>query len=125
MKKSPPPEQEGTQTYILRGPIPEQVQQALKARLEKRISEEWDHTLVKLKLRFRSYYAYVDVQDPTEEVPTHLCRLGYLGNMEEWQFAFYKYSDEKYEISMDMEGNWLVCPETALDISAGVYLQGG
>jgi len=125
MKKSTLPAEAGTQTYMLRGPIPGPVQSALKERLERRITEEWGHTLVTLKLRFRSYYAYVDVQDPTEEVPTHLCRLGYLGSMDEWQFAFYKYSDEKYEVSMDWQGNWLVRPETAFDISAGVYLQGG
>jgi len=30
-----------------------------------------------------------------EATPTHLCRLGYLGSAHRWEFAFFKFSDEK------------------------------
>ena len=111
-------------TYIRtpHSPIPESIRSALKERLENHIAEKWSHTLVSLILRFRGAYAYVDVQDPTENIPTHLCRLGYLGNLEEWDFAFYKYSDEVYERSMDWDGSFVTTPERAFDVAASVYL---
>jgi hypothetical protein len=32
--------------------------------------------------------------------PTHLCRLRYFGDPERWGFAFYTYSNERYELSV-------------------------
>ncbi|MCX6601846.1 MAG: hypothetical protein NT025_09865 [bacterium] len=81
--------------------------------MEKHIAEKWDHTLVSLILRFRGAYAYVDVQDPT-----HLCRLGFLGDLDHWGFAFYKYSDDVYEKSRDWDGSFITTPERAFDVAA-------
>lgn len=106
----------------VQSPIPDKVRTALKERLERHIEANWDHTLVRLILRFRAAYAYVDVQDPTQNFPTHLCRLGYLGELEHWEFAFYKYSDEVYEKSRDWSGSFTATPEQAFDVSATVYL---
>jgi hypothetical protein len=106
-------------------PIPDSVRSALKQRLEEHIAEKWDHTLVSLILRFRGAYAYVDVQDPTEKFPLHLCRLDYLGDPDRWGFAFYKYSDEVYEKSRDWDGSFITTPEKAFDVAATVYLAGG
>jgi len=106
-------------------PIPKPGRSALKKRLEKHIAEKWDHTLVSLILRFRGAYAYVDVQDPTENIPTHLCRLGFLGDLDHWGFAFYKYSDGVYEKSRDWDGSFITTPEMAFDVAATVYLSGG
>ena len=53
--------------------------------------------------------------------PTHLCRLRYFGN-DEWGFAFYTYSHEKYELSMYDDGQFTGTPERAFLISAGAYL---
>ncbi len=58
-----------------------------------------------------------------DATPTHLCRLGFLGNMDRWAFAFYKYSDEKYELSVGPSGSFEVTPEEAFDCAAGLYLQ--
>lgn len=106
-------------------PIPEPVRFALKDRLEKHLAENWDHTLVTLILRFRGAFAYVDTQDPTETIPTHLCRLTYLGDSDHWGFAFYKYSDDFYEKSRDWDGSFITTPEKAFDVAATVYLSGG
>lgn len=106
----------------VRGPIPDKVRKALKERLEQHIATNWDHTLVRLILRYRAAYAYVDVQDPTQNFPIHLCRLGYLGELEKWEFAFYKYSDEVYEKSRDWSGSFITTPEQAFDVAATVYL---
>ena len=108
-----------------KGPIPEKVRVALKGRLEKHIEQNWSHTLVKLLLRFHGAFAYIDVQDPTEDLPTHLCRLDYLGELDHWEWAFYKYSDEVYERSRDWEGSFVTTPEKAFDVAATVYLSGG
>jgi len=53
--------------------------------------------------------------------PTHLCRLRYFGN-DEWGFAFYTYSNEKYELSVYDDGQFIGKPERAFLISANAYL---
>ena len=54
--------------------------------------------------------------------PTHLCRLRYFGDEERWGFAFYTYSNEKYELSVFPSGDFHGTPEEAFDTAAGVYL---
>jgi hypothetical protein len=46
-----------------------------------------------------------------------LCRLGYLGNEEQWRFAFYTYAHDKYEPSVLLTGLPVGTPEDALDTS--------
>ena len=120
-------ERQPAQKSVLKpqSPIPKRERLALKERLEKHITEKWDHTLVTLILRFHGAFAYIDVQDPTEQVPTHLCRLDFLGDPDRWGFAFYKYSDEVYEKSRDWNGSFITTPEMAFDVAATVYLSGG
>jgi len=87
----------------------------------------------------RGQYAYVDafpsgqwyLRGTTEEertqidaTPTRLCRLGFLGNVDRWEFFFFKYSTEKYERSFTTSGSFVATPEEAFDASAFAYLQG-
>ena len=58
-----------------------------------------------------------------DAIPARLCRLGYLGSIDRWQHAFFKYSDEKYELSVVASGSFEATSEEAFDCSAGVYLQ--
>jgi hypothetical protein len=53
--------------------------------------------------------------------PVHLCRLRYFGN-DEWGFAFFTYSNEKYELSVSPNGPFSRTPEEAFLTSARVYL---
>ena len=53
--------------------------------------------------------------------PTHLCRLRYFGREDGWGFAFYTYSNEKYELAMFDNGDFFGTPEDAFRLSA-VYL---
>lgn len=106
-------------------PVPRTVRSALQERLEKHIADKWNHTLVTLILRFHGAFVYIDVRDPTENIPTHLCRLTYLGDHDHWGFAFYKYSDDVYEKSRDWDGSFITTPEKAFDVAATVYLSGG
>jgi hypothetical protein len=58
-----------------------------------------------------------------EATPMHLCRLGYLESPDRWAFAFFKYSDEKYEPPFLPSGEFAGTPDEAFDCSALVYLQ--
>ncbi len=58
-----------------------------------------------------------------EATPTRLCRLGYLGRADLWEFAFFKYSDERYEPSVLPSGAFVGTPEEAFDCAAQAYLQ--
>ncbi len=122
-----------------RGPIPKRTQDALRARLEKHARTEWMGRCRDVIIRFRGAFAYIDAlavnnwympgTTPEEKAridatPTHLCRLGYLGNPHLWMYAFYKYSDDKYETSVVASGSFKATPEEAFDCSAGVYLEG-
>ena len=118
--------------------IPQAVQHALVARLEQHVRKLWKSQCRDVVVRFRGMFAYVDAfplrhqfmpgttpeeQARIEAAPTHLCRLGYLGSANRWQFAFFKYSNEKYEASFLPSGEFVGTPEEAFDCAALVYFQ--
>jgi hypothetical protein len=45
--------------------------------------------------RYKGKFLYLDRRDYGRLHP--ICRLAYTGKMEEWSFAIYKYSDERYD----------------------------
>jgi hypothetical protein len=45
--------------------------------------------------RFKGKYLYLDRTDRYEPLP--ICRLTWNGKMDNWDFAIYKYSSEKYD----------------------------
>jgi len=121
-----------------RGSIPQAAQDALRTRLKRHVRAHWKGRCREIVVRFRGTFAYVDAfplriqfmpgttleeQARIEATPTHLCRLGYLGNSDRWEFAFFKYSDEKYEPSFLPSGASVGTPEEAFDCAAQVYLQ--
>jgi len=121
-----------------KGSAPDAVQSALRSRLERHVRTHWKDRCREVVVRFRGAFAYVDAfpldrqsmpgttpeeQAQIEAAPTHLCRLGYLGSADRWEFAFFKYSDEKYEPSFLPSGMLVGTPEEAFDCSAQVYLQ--
>ena len=121
-----------------KGSIPSAVQSAFRARLEQHVRTHWKDTCREVVVRFRGMIAYVDAFPlrhqflpgttpeelaQIEATPTHLCRLGYMGRSDLWAFAFFKYSDEKYEPSFLPSGAFAGTPEEAFDCAALVYLQ--
>jgi hypothetical protein len=123
---------------VPRGPIPKVAQNALRVRLERHARTKWKDQCREVVVRFRGPFAYVDAfrannefpsRVPLEEraaieaVPAHLCRLGYLGSADRWQYAFYKYITERYALSLCASGSFGPTPEEAFDSSAG-YLCG-
>lgn len=123
--------------------IPDTVKKRTEARIRRYAEENYAGQYTRLDIRFRGQFCYIDAYtEPTvsehwpppdwpeprevyierlRSTPTHLCRLRYFGREDEWGFAFYTYSHEKYELSMFDNGTFFGTPEEAFRESA-VYL---
>jgi len=124
-------------------PIPPRIQEQTRARIENYAAEHFAGKYTRLDIRFRTHFCYIDaftapppyVQIPgypeTEDelrermanIPTHLCRLRYHGSDDRWEMAFYKYSDEKYELCILDNGSFYGTPEEGFDSAAQAYLE--
>jgi len=127
---------------VLRGLVaktPEPLRRELRRRLEAHVEKHWKDRCRRIEIRFHGLYTYVDAypidtwfQEGTTEAdkerirntPLHLCRIDYIGHPEKWGFAFYKYSDNVYEVSILPSGAWEDSPEACFDCAANVYLSG-
>ena len=124
--------------------IPEAVRRRTEQRIRCYAEQHFAGRYTRLEIRFRGEFCYInaytepvdtpgwpppDWPESREEylerlgnTPTHLCRLRYFGDEERWGFAFYTYSNEKYELSVFPSGDFHGTPEEAFDTAAGVYL---
>jgi hypothetical protein len=124
--------------------IPETVRQRTERRLLRYGEQHFAGQYTRLAIRFHGQFCYIDAytepeQDPNwpppdwpesrEEylermrtTPTHLCRLRYFGDEERWGFAFYTYSNDRYELSIFPSGGFFGTPEEAFEVSARLYL---
>jgi hypothetical protein len=123
--------------------IKEDVKKRTEERIRRYAEQEHAGRFTRLDIRFRGQFCYIDAYtEPTvsdnwppadwpetreqyierlRNTPTHLCRLRYFGREDEWGFAFYTYSQERYELSVFDNGSFLGTPEEAFRMSA-VYL---
>ncbi|MBX3056685.1 MAG: hypothetical protein KF770_09455 [Anaerolineae bacterium] len=123
--------------------IPESKKQEVTQRIEKFAAEHYAGKYTRLDIRFRGQFCYIDaytepylsdgwppadwpetreeMMERLRNTPTHLCRLRYFGG-DDWGFAFYAYSSEKYELSVFPDGNFRGRPEDAFAASA-MYLE--
>ena len=93
-RKSPRTSTSSTKRATTRG-IPNEVKTDVAARVE-----HFNTTVLRTPHcvyvpRYRGKFLYLDRQDDGRLSP--ICRLEYTGNMEDWSFAIYKYSDERYD----------------------------
>jgi len=125
--------------------IPEAVKQRTVARIERFAAEQFAGRYTRLDVRFRGQFCYIDAhtepalpddnwppadwpetreeyQTRLRDTPTHLCRLRYFGNEEGWGFAFYTYSNERYQLAVFPSGEFFGPPEEAFGASS-MYLQ--
>jgi hypothetical protein len=75
--------------------IPDEVRAQVEARVDKFNREVIKHPWRFFSVRFRGKFAYLD-----REMHGYIgqrARLTYTGDMERWEFAIYKYSDERYD----------------------------
>ncbi|MBC7258521.1 MAG: hypothetical protein H5T65_04690 [Chloroflexi bacterium] len=75
--------------------IPPEVRQKVEA-----IIKKFNETVIKdpdcyYVARYRGRYVYLDRFDHGVKGP--ICRLEYTGRMDDWDFAIYLYSDERYD----------------------------
>jgi hypothetical protein len=118
-------------------------QSEARQRIERHTASNYSGQYIRLEIRFRGALCYVDAftepQPPgpfllkatgeTKEqyvgrlrsFPTHLGRLRYFGG-DRWSYAFYTYSNERYEPTVFNSGDWFGTPEEALDIGVS-YLR--
>ena len=123
--------------------IPETVERDIEKRIHAVANEQYSGRYKRLDIRFRGQFCYIDAYteprisenwsppnwpetreeylDRMRNTPVHLCRLRYFGN-DRWGFAFYTYSNEKYELSVYPNGQFTGSPEEAFLTSAMVYL---
>jgi hypothetical protein len=122
--------------------IPPLVQADVIKRINKVAQKQYQGLYTRLDIYFRGQFCYIDAytepnlpqnwpppdwhearEDALERMrnlPIHLCRLRYFGG-DEWGFAFFTYSNEKYELSVFPNGEFTGKPEDAFAVSA-VYL---
>ena len=122
--------------------IPEAVKQRTTNRIERFAAEHFAGRYERLEIRFRGQFCYIDAYtEPVllgdnwppadwpetreeylarqRDIPTHLCRLRYFGNEEGWGFAFYTYSNERYQLAVFPSGEFSGPPEEAFRASSG------
>ncbi len=125
--------------------ITEAVQRRLEERIRRYSEQHFAGRYTRIDLRFRGQFCYVDayaepeplgpnwpppdwpetreeLQERLRKTPKHLCRLRYFGDEERWGFAFYTYSNERYEHSVFPSGEFFGPPEDAFQVSAQMYL---
>ncbi len=124
--------------------IPKRVQESTIQRILAYAEAHYAGQYTRLDIRFRGQFCYIDAYtEPSvpadfpppgfpesreaylarvRSIPTHLCRLRYFGDEDSWTFAFYTYSNEKYEPCVFGNGTFYGTPEEAFE-SAAVYLQ--
>lgn len=105
--------------------VPEGVRENLEERLHRHLTRHWKGRWV-AQVKYKGRYVYLSARptrggDSSDEF--QLCRLEWRGSPEAWGFAFFKYSDGRYEPSVLMDGSWAGPPEAALDCAGLVYLR--
>jgi len=118
--------------------IPQMERRKLADRVETHARTEWDERCARVDVRFRGEHAYIDAVESApwigpsvskeeekriRETPTKLCRLTWTGDSDSWGFAFYKYSNGRYEPSISLDGSFVGSPESCFDTAAQLYLQ--
>ncbi len=125
-------------------PIKDPVKRRTEERIRRYAEQHFAGRYTRLEIRFRGQFCYVDAYaeprvppnwpppgfpetrekmiERLRNTPTHLCRLRYFGDEERWGFAFYTYSNERYQLSVFASGDFFGPPEEAFHVSAEAYL---
>ncbi|HEY3378625.1 MAG TPA: hypothetical protein VGL77_14140 [Armatimonadota bacterium] len=122
--------------------IPPDVQAKTREHIEQYAADHYAGKYIRLDIRFRGIFCYIaaytepppyypspsfpetkeEYRERMMSTPAPICRLRYHGKRDRWDMAFYKYSDEKYELSVLNTGTFFGTPEEGFDTAAQVYL---
>ena len=97
--------------------IPERISALLLERLRAHATKNWP-SCVAVNLRTRLAFAYVDIQGASDSEPEPLCRLRYMGVIDTWEFAYFTWAREAYELSCVDSGSPFGSPEECFDAAA-------
>ena len=70
---------------------------------------------IKLKLRFKRQFCYIDTIQKDDVRAFPLCRLRYFKS-DSWSLALFTYSNERYEACVFSDGKWEGTLEAALEL---------
>lgn len=99
---------------------PESTKSSLRHRLTTHARERWP-ALAEVDVRFHGTFAYVEGH-LTDGTVQPLCRLRYGGYANQWGFAIWLASSNRYEDSFLPTGSSVGTAEDALDCACGLYL---
>jgi hypothetical protein len=80
---------------MARTPIPAAIKPQVAARIAAFNRAVLQDPHVSYQPRYQGAFLYLDRDDYGRV--SHICRLTYTGTLDRWEFAIYKYSDERYD----------------------------
>lgn len=87
-------------------------------------SQRWP-ALEEVTITWRGSYGYlIGYLGVSDEDQIKLCRIRYLGDDHEWEFALWQDSTESYTPAVLLDGNSTGHPNQALDTACTLYLTG-
>ncbi len=76
--------------------IPEGIREDIREEVERFNEDELDGSGKQYQVRFEGRYVYID-RDDGFAGPSPILRLGFTGNLFDWEFAIFKYSMNDYD----------------------------
>jgi hypothetical protein len=92
----------------------------LEADIDHHAATAWPH-LDEVTIRWRGGYGYVTAHLSDDEA-LPLCRIGYLGSENTWQFAIYQASTDTYQDALLPSGHPTGTVQEALDCACKIHL---
>lgn len=93
----------------------------VEERLTAHVQSNWPNCRG-IKVRRHGQFVYVDAQPADADEAESFIRLRYLGDVEDWEMAFFTWSREAYEPSVLNSGSWSGSPEECFDTAAATML---
>ncbi len=80
--------------------------------------------LEEVTIRWRGSYGYLTgyLSEDDDDDTIKLCRIGYLGDDDEWTFAIWQASTDSYADAVLLDGSFTGHPSLALDTACTLYL---
>ncbi len=97
--------------------IPDRVSALLLERLKAHATKNWP-SCVAVDLKTRGTFAYIAAQGASDASPAPLCRLRYMGDIDTWEFAYFTWAREAYQLSCLDSGSSFGSPEDCFDAAA-------
>ena len=104
-------------------PVPSRrLKDLIEGTVDHHASQRWP-ALEEVTINWRGSYGYLTgylSEDDDDQIK--LCRIGYLGDDDNWTFAIYQASSETYTESVLLNGQPTGHPNDALDTACTLYL---